>query len=93
MIDRLNPFWNQYLKNIKENPGNHLIVAHSNSLRAIVKILDQLSDGEIVSMNIPTGVPLVYKLDNNCDVINKEYLIDQAKLEKKQEMIVNQGKA
>ena len=93
VIDRLNPFWNQYLKNIKENPGNHLIVAHSNSLRAIVKILDQLSDGEIVSMNIPTVVPLVYKLDNNCDVINKEYLIDQAKLEKKQEMIVNQGKA
>ncbi|SVE56706.1 uncharacterized protein METZ01_LOCUS509560, partial [marine metagenome] len=43
VIDRLNPFWNQYLANIKENSGNHLIVAHSNSLRAIVKILDQLS--------------------------------------------------
>ena len=93
VIDRLNPFWNQYLKNIKENPGNHLIVAHSNSLRAIVKILDQLSDGEIVSMNIPTGVPLVYKLDNNCNVIHKEYLIDQAKLEEKQAVVVNQGKA
>ena len=93
MIDRLNPFWNQYLKNIKENPGNHLIVAHSNSLRAIVKILDQLSDGEIVSMNIPTGVPLVYKFDDNFNVIHKEYLIDQAKLEEKQAIVVNQGKA
>ena len=93
VIDRLNPFWNQYLKNIKENPGNHLIVAHSNSLRAIVKILDQLSDEEIVSVNIPTGVPLVYKFDDNFNVIHKEYLIDQAKLEKKQEMVVNQGKA
>jgi 2,3-bisphosphoglycerate-dependent phosphoglycerate mutase len=92
VIDRLNPFWNQYLANIKENLGNHLIVAHSNSLRAIVKILDQLSDKEIVSVNIPTGVPLVYEFDNNCNVIHKEYLIDQAKLEKKQKMVVNQGK-
>ena len=62
VIDRLNPFWNQYIENIKENPGNHLIIAHSNSLRAIVKILDQLSDEEIVSVNIPTGIPLVYEV-------------------------------
>jgi len=92
VIDRLNPFWNQYLANIKKNLGNHLIVAHSNSLRAIVKLLDQLSDKEIVSVNIPTGVPLVYEFDNNCNVIHKEYLIDQAKLEKKQKMVVNQSK-
>ena len=93
VIDRLNPFWNQYLANIKENPGNHLIVAHSNSLRAIVKILDQLSDEEIVSVNIPTGVPLVYEFDDNFNVIHKEYFIDQTKLKEKQAMIVNQGKA
>jgi len=93
VIDRLNPFWNRYVKNIKENSGNHLIVAHSNSLRAIIKILDQLSDEEIVSVNIPTGVPLVYKFDDNFNVIHKEYLIDQTKLKEKQAMIVNQGKA
>jgi len=93
VIDRLNPFWNQYVENIKENPGNHLIIAHSNSLRAIVKILDQLSDEEIVSVNIPTGVPLVYEFDDNFNVIHKEYLIDQSKLEKKQTMVENQGKA
>ena len=92
VLDRLNPFWNQYSENMKENPGNHLIVAHSNSLRAIVKILDQLSDTEIVSVNIPTGVPLVYQLDEDLNVIHKEYLIDQAKLEAKQTMIANQGK-
>ena len=92
VIDRLNPFWNQYLENIKKNLGNHLIVAHSNSLRAIVKLLDQLSDEEIMSVNIPTGVPLVYKFDDNFHVIHKEYLIDQTKLEKKKEMVVNQGK-
>ena len=93
VTSRLNPFWNQYLANIKENLGNHLIIAHSNSLRAIVKIVDQLSDEEIVSVNIPTGIPLVYEFDDNFNVIHKEYLIDQAKLEKKQEMIINQGKA
>ncbi len=93
VIERLNPFWEHYFKNIKENTGNHLIVAHSNSLRAIVKILDQLSDKEIVSVNIPTGVPLVYKFDNNFNVIDKKYLIDEVGLKEKQKMIVNQGKA
>ena len=93
VIDRLYPFWNQYVENIKEHPGNHLIVAHSNSLRAIVKILDQLSDEEIVSVNNPTGVLLVYQFDDNFNVIHKEYLIDQAKLQEKQAIVVNQGKA
>tara|TARA_Y100000590_G_scaffold194149_1_gene220626 strand:+ start:3716 stop:4459 length:744 start_codon:yes stop_codon:yes gene_type:complete len=93
VINRLNPFWEQYIKNVKANQGNHLIVAHSNSLRAIVKILDQLSDKEIISVNIPTGVPLVYTFDTDFNVINKEYLIDEAKLREKQEIVVNQGKA
>ena len=93
VIDRLEPFWNQYLKYIKKNLGNHLIVAHSNSLRAIVKILDQLSDEEIISVNIPTGVPLVYTFDANFNVIDKEYLIDETKLKEKQAVVANQGKA
>ena len=93
VINRLNPFWEQFLKNIKNNTGNHLIVAHSNSLRAIIKILDKLSDKEIVSVNIPTGVPLVYTFDNNFNVIHKEYLIDKAELKEKQEIVKNQGKA
>ena len=77
---------------IKNNPGDHLIVAHSNSLRAIIKILDKLSEKEIISVNIPTGVPLVYTLDNNLNVIKKEYLIDEAKLQEKQNIVANQGK-
>ena len=92
VVERLNPFWEYYFKSMKENPGNHLIVAHSNSLRAIVKILDELSDKEIVSVNIPTGVPLVYTFDNNFTVIHKEYLIDEAKLKEKQTIVENQGK-
>ena len=76
----------------KNNPGNHLIVAHSNSLRAIIKILDKLSEKEIISVNIPTGVPLVYSLDNNLNVIKKEYLLDEDKLREKQNIVANQGK-
>ena len=93
VIERLSPFLNEYMDYIKNNPGNHLIVAHSNSLRAIIKILDKLSDKEIVSVNIPTGVPLVYSLDNNLNVVKKEYLLDEDKLKEKQNIVANQGKA
>ena len=92
VIDRLKPFWNQYLSEIKEKPGDHLIVAHSNSLRAIIKILDDLSDEEIISVNIPTGVPLVYKFDKNLKISEKKYLINDKILKEKQKIIANQGK-
>ena len=78
---------------IIQNGGNHLIVAHSNSLRAIVKILDQLSDEEIISVNIPTGVPLVYTLDHDLVTISNEYLLGEKELKAKQEIVMNQGKA
>ena len=71
--------------------GNHIIVAHSNSLRAIIKILDNLSDQEIMSVNIPTGIPLVYTFNQN-KIINKKYLINEKELIKKQQIIENQGK-
>jgi len=93
VIHRLKPFWAGYINYITQNKGNHLIVAHSNSLRAIVKILDQLSDEEIISVNIPTGVPLVYTLDQSLNVLEKEYLINEEELKAKQEIVINQGKA
>ena len=77
VIDRLNPFLKDYFNFIKSRQGNHLLVAHSNSLRAIIKLLDNLSEKEIVSVNIPTGVPLIYTFDNDLNVIHKEYLIDK----------------
>ena len=85
-------FWKEYVNNIIQNGGSHLIVAHSNSLRAIVKILDQLSDKEIMNINIPTGVPLVYTLGEKLNVKNKEYLIDEKILKNKQDMVISQGK-
>jgi 2,3-bisphosphoglycerate-dependent phosphoglycerate mutase len=93
VISRLNPFWKDYAAHLKEVGGNHLIVAHSNSLRAIVKVLDQLTDKEIMSINIPTGIPLVYTLDNSLSVIDKKYLTSKKDLKAKQTIIKNQGKA
>ena len=92
VIERLDSFLDNYFNFIKSNPGNHLIVAHSNSLRAIVKILEKLSKEDIISVNIPTGVPLVYKIDKNLNIIDKKYLIDDNTLKKKQDLIENQGK-
>ena len=93
VIKRISPFWIKYKDEVKNNPGSHLIVAHSNSLRAIIKILEDLSDDEIMSVNIPTGVPLVYDFDSNFNIIKKQYLMDEKELMEKQEIIINQGKA
>ena len=51
-----------------------MIAAHGNSLRAIVKILEKMSEEEIVKLNIPTGIPLVYELNSNLEVLSKKYL-------------------
>ncbi len=93
VINRLEPFWKDFIKKIKDGAGDHLIVAHSNSLRAIVKILDQLSEKEIIDVNIPTGVPLVYYFDHNFNIMKKKYLIEESELKKKQKKIESQGKA
>ena len=70
-----------------------LVAAHGNSLRAIVKYLDNISDDEIVGVNIPTGIPLVYELDENLKPIKHYYLGDQAAIEAAQQAVANQGKA
>ena len=67
-----------------------LIAAHGNSLRALVKYLDNISDEEISSLNIPTGVPLVYELDENLKPIRHYYLGDQAKIQASINAVANQ---
>ena len=62
---------------------NILIVAHGNSLRALVKYLDRVSDDDIIELNIPTGVPLVYELDNELNPIKSYYLGDQKEISKR----------
>jgi 2,3-bisphosphoglycerate-dependent phosphoglycerate mutase len=70
-----------------------VIAAHGNSLRALVKVLDGISDKDIVSLNIPTGIPLVYELDDNLKPIKHYYLADQAEIDNALNAVKNQGKA
>ena len=93
VIYRINPFWENFVKNFLKKNGNYIIIAHSNSIRAIVKILEKLSNEDIALVNIPTGVPLVYNLTPNLDIKSKNYLISDDELIKKQIIIKNQGKA
>ena len=70
-----------------------IIAAHGNSLRALVKYFEGLTDEEIVSVNIPTGVPLVYELDDEGKFLNRYYLGDQEAIAAKMNAVANQGKA
>lgn len=91
-VERFFPYWNTNIKpNILRNK-KVLIVAHGNSLRALVKHLDNLSDDEILKVNIPTGIPLVYELDEKLRVISKGYLGDQEMINKAMDSVKNQGK-
>ncbi len=92
-VARVIPYYEStILKDMKE--GKRVIIAaHGNSLRALVKYLDNLSEEEIVSLNIPTGVPLVYEFDDNWKCLGKQYLGDQDAIAKKAQAVANQGKA
>ena len=70
-----------------------LIAAHGNSLRALVKFLDDMGEAEILGLNIPTGIPLVYELDENLKPIKHYYLGDPEAIRKAAEAVANQGKA
>ena len=69
-----------------------LIVAHGNSLRALVKHFENISDDEILNLNIPTGIPLVYDLDSDFRVVNTYYLGDKEAITAKINSVANQGK-
>jgi 2,3-bisphosphoglycerate-dependent phosphoglycerate mutase len=69
-----------------------IIAAHGNSLRALVKYLDDVSEADIVELNIPTGEPLVYELDDALKPIRKYYLGDAAAAARKAQAVANQGK-
>ena len=91
-VARFVPFWESDIApNVKAGVRT-LIVAHGNSLRALVKHLDQISDEEIVSLNIPTGIPLVYELDENLKPAKSYYLGDPEEAKKAAEAVANQAK-
>ncbi len=91
-IERVVPFFNEVIKKDMEAGKRVVIAAHGNSLRALVKYFDNVSSEEIIGVNIPTGVPLVYEFDENFNVVDHYYLGDQQALKAKMEAVANQGK-
>lgn len=90
-IDRVLPFWfDQIAPSIKMGKSV-LVAAHGNSLRAICKYLEGMSEAEVLEFNIPTAVPLVYELDDNLEFIRKYYLIDEQDLKRKMDDVAAQG--
>jgi 2,3-bisphosphoglycerate-dependent phosphoglycerate mutase len=92
-VARFLPLWNDEIAPQVKAGKKVVIVAHGNSLRALVKHLDKVSEEEIISLNIPTGVPLVYELDENLEPLKHYYLGDQDAIKKAMEAVANQGKA
>lgn len=92
-VARVTPYWNEVIAPAIKAGQKVLVVAHGNSLRALVKYLDRISDDEIVNMNIPTGRPLVYELDEHLRPISSRYLGDPAEIAAAMQAVAAQGKA
>ena len=92
-VERVVPYFEEVIKKDMKAGKRVIIAAHGNSLRALVKYFDKMSKEEILGVNIPTGVPLVYEFDDKFNVVNKYYLGDQAALAAKMAAVANQGKA
>ena len=90
---RTMPFWNEVIIPRLAAGRKLIISAHGNSLRAIVKNLNNISDDDIVSLNIPTGIPLIYEFDSELRATKNYYLADEAELAAAQNAVANQGKA
>lgn len=92
-VNRVLPFWNESIAPAIRSGRKVLIAAHGNSLRALIKHLDNVSDEDIVNLNIPTGQPLVYELDDDLRPIRHYYLGDAAEIEAAMAAVAAQGKA
>lgn len=92
-VARFLPYWHETIAPAVKAGKRVLISAHGNSLRALVKYLDNVSDKDIVSLNIPTGLPLIYELDDKLKPIKSYYLGDPEEVRKAMEAVANQGKA
>ncbi len=92
-VARFVPYWEGTIAPIVKSGKKVLVTAHGNSLRALVKYLDNIPDNEIVELNIPTGIPLVYELNENLKPIKSYYLGDQEEIQKAAAAVANQGKA
>ena len=92
-VDRFLPLWEKVIAPRIKAGKKVLITAHGNSLRALIKYLDGVSEEEIIGMNVPTGMPLVYELDECLVPLNRRYLGDPNRVAKAMQAVANQGKA
>ncbi|MCS4295239.1 2,3-bisphosphoglycerate-dependent phosphoglycerate mutase [Comamonas sp. BIGb0152] len=92
-VDRVVPFWNEAIAPAIQRGERVVIAAHGNSIRALVKFLDGVSDNDIVNLNIPNGIPLVYELDANLKPLRHYYLGDAEAAAKAAAAVASQGKA
>ena len=92
-VARMLPYWHNEIAPAIKAGQRVLVVAHGNSLRALVKHLDRLSEDAIVSVNIPTGIPLVYELDGDLNQVKHYYLGDEAEIKQAMDAVAAQGKA
>ena len=90
---RVQECWKETILLDLKNNKNVLLVAHGNSLRALVKMLDNISEEEITQFNIPTGVPILYELDDNFQPISRNFLGDEENIKKAMQSVANQAKS
>ena len=91
-VERIVPYWESYIKEKLKTHKEVLVAAHGNSLRGIIKHLKNISDEDIVNLNIPTGIAYVFEFDNDFNLIKDEFLADEETLKKLMEEVANQTK-
>ena len=91
-VERVVPYFNKMIKPELESGKTVLVAAHGNSLRALIMYLEHMSKEDVVNLNLPTGVPVIYELDDKFEVISKEYVGDQDAIQAKMNAVANQGK-
>ena len=92
-VGRFLPLWNEELAPAVKSGKKILIAAHGNSLRALIQHLEKMTPEQIMEVNVPTGIPLMYELDANLQVLKKEYLGDPAFVKAAMDHVAGQGKA
>ena len=92
-VDRVLPLWHNEIVPTIKSGKKVIIAAHGNSLRALIKYLDGISEADIVGLNVPTGMPLVYELDENMQPTNRYYLGNEEAVKAAMAAVANQGKA
>lgn len=92
-VERVVPYFNEKIKPHLEAGETVLVAAHGNSLRALIMHLEHMSKEDVINLNLPTGVPVIYELADDYEVVSKEYVGDQEAIKAKMNAVANQGKA